>query len=85
MLSANFQTATFEVEEYNAQPISISYKFKETDKVVTKDLFKVATSFPSVKSITFDNKTGGLDLMVHYSQDAQLMSGLPTQIAQYDI
>lgn len=77
MLSPNFQVANFEVEEYNPQPISISYKFKGTDKVVTKELFKVGTNFPSTKSITFDNKNGNLDLMVHYSEGAQLMSGLP--------
>lgn len=85
MLSPNFHVANFEVEEFNSEPISISYKFKGTDKVVTKELFKVGTNFPSTKSITFDNKTGNVDLMVHYSDNAQLMHGLPNQIAQYDI
>jgi hypothetical protein len=73
------------VEEYNTEPVSISYKFKGTDKVVTKELFKVGSNFPSTKSITFDNKTGGLDLMVHFSETAELLKGLPNQIAQYDI
>ena len=65
--------------------MAISYKFKGTDKVVTKELFKVGSSFPATKSITFENKTGGLDLMVHYSNDAKMPEGLPPQIAQYDI
>jgi len=52
---------------------------------VTKELFKIGTSFPNTKSITFDNKTGDLDLMVHYGEAAQLMQGLPGQIAQYKI
>jgi hypothetical protein len=77
MLSPNFQVANFEVEEYNAEPISISYKFKGTEKVVTKELFKVGSNFPSTKSITFDNKNGNLDLMVHYSDEAKLSNGLP--------
>jgi len=77
--------ANFQVEEYNCEPISITYKFKGTDKCVTKELFKKGTSFPSTKSITFDNKAGNLDLMVHYADDAALMEGLPTQIAQYVI
>ena len=81
MLSPNFQTANFEVEEYNPQPVCISYKFKGTDKVVTKELFKVGSNFPSTKSITFDNKNGNLDLMVHYSEGAKLMQGLPNQIS----
>ena len=78
MLSPNFQVANFEVEEYNVQPISISYKFKGTEKVVTKELFKVASSFPSTKSVTFENKLGNLDLMVHYGDNAKLMNGLPS-------
>ena len=85
MLSPNFQVANFQVEEHNNQPVSISYKFKGTDKVVTKELFKFGSSFPSTKSITFDNKLGNLDLMVHYSDGAELMEGLPNQIAQYNI
>ena len=85
MLSPNFQVANFEVEEYNCQPISISYKFKGTDKVVTKQLFNVGSSFPSTKSVTFENKLGNVDLMVHYADDAHVMKGLPSQISQYDI
>jgi heat shock protein 4 len=85
MLSPNFQVANFEVEEFNTEPVSISYKFKGTDKVVTKELFKIGSNFPSTKSITFDNKNGGLDLMVHFSEGAELLKGLPNQIAQYDI
>jgi hypothetical protein len=52
---------------------------------VTKELFKVGSSFPSTKTITFDNKLGNLDLIVHYSDKAELIEGLPGQIAQYDI
>jgi len=87
MLSPNYQVAGFEVEEYNQTPISISYKFKgaEDAKVVTKELFKQGTSFPSTKSITFDKKAGNASLMIHYADGVQLMEGLPTQISQYEI
>lgn len=85
MLSPNFHVDNFVIEEYNTQPISISYKFGGTDKVVTKEIFKVGSSFPSTKSVTFDNKVGNVALMVHYSDGAGLMQGLPTQIAQYEI
>ena len=66
-------------------PISIIYKFKNSDKLSTKELFKVGSSYPSTKSITFDNKLGNLDLLVQYSQGVELLQGLPTQIAQYNI
>jgi len=81
--------ANFAVEEYNTQPISISYKFqgKETE-MKTKELFKVGSSFPSTKSITFDNKLGNMDLMVHYSdsqKEQMVKEGFPTSISQYKI
>ena len=77
MLSPNFQVANFEIVEFNELPISISYKFKGAEKVVTKELFKTGSSFPSTKSVTFDNKDGNVDLMVHYTENAGLMQGLP--------
>lgn len=67
MLSPNFQVANFEVVECNQQPISISYKFKDSEKVVTKELFKKGSSYPSTKSVTFEKKLGNVNLMVHYS------------------
>ena len=85
MLSPNFQTAAYEMEEYNAQPMCITYKFKNSDKVMTKEIFKVGSSFPNTKSVTFENKLGDVDLMVHYAENAQLMEGLQTQIGKYEI
>ena len=51
----------------------------------TKELFKIGSSFPSTKSITFDNKLGNVDLTVHYSENAAIAEGLPTHIAMYQI
>lgn len=85
MLSPSFQTAAYEMTEYNSQPVSITYKFKDSDKVVTKELFKKGSNFPNSKNITFNNKQGNMDLMIHYGTDAQLMEGISANIAQYDI
>lgn len=85
MLSPNFQVAQFEIEEFNEHPINIQYKFNGSDKVSVKELFKVGSSFPSTKTITFENKLGGLDLLVNYADGAELLEGLPKQIAQYGI
>ena len=78
MLSPNFSVANFEIEEYNPHPICISYKFKGSEQVKKSELFKINTSFPTTKSVTFENKLGGVDLLVHYSEKARLMPGLPS-------
>lgn len=85
MLSPNFHVAQFEIEEFNEHPVNIQYKFHGTEKVSAKELFKYGSSFPSTKTITFENKLGGLDLLVNYSDEAIIPQGLPKQIAQYTI
>ena len=85
MLSPNFQVANFQIEECNQEPVNITYRFKNTDKIVTKEIFKKGSSFPSTKSITFENKQGNLELLVGYGDAAETLPGLPKQIAQYDI
>ena len=45
----------------------------------------MGSHFPSTKTITFDNKKGGMDLIVKYSPGAAVLPGLPTDIARYVI
>lgn len=47
------------------------------------DIFKVASSFPSTKTVKFDNKLGGVDLLLKYGEQGKdlILSGLPNQIA----
>jgi heat shock 70kDa protein 4 len=89
MLSPNFKVSDYEVQEFNNLPVSISYSFvsqaEEQSKVVVKELFPLGSSFPSTKTITFDNKKGGMDLLVHYTQGTPLLAGVPAQVAQYKI
>jgi heat shock 70kDa protein 4 len=89
MLSPLFKVSDYEVQEYNSLPVSISYTFvggAEGDaKWVTKELFPVGSSFPTTKSITFEHKKGGMDLIVHYSEAAQILPGLPREVAKYHI
>ena len=35
--------------------------------------------------MTFDNKLGGLKVLLHYAQQKMLLEGLPLHIAQYEI
>jgi heat shock protein 4 len=88
MLSPLFKVADYEVQEYNSLPVSITYNFASSEaegKTVTKELFPVGSSFPSTKTITFDNKKGNMDLLVHYSEGAAVLPGLPREVAKYKI
>lgn len=76
MLSRFASKQSAVVEDFNQIPIMISYQF-EGSKVVTKELFPVGSSFPSTKSITFQQKDGGLSLLIHYHDKFQLLEGLP--------
>ena len=81
MLSPQYKVSDFEVQEYNYLPVSITYQFNQTGdqptKEVTKELFPIGSSFPSTKTITFDGKKSGMNLLVHYSTGAQVVAGLP--------
>ena len=85
MLSPNFRVQNFEVEEYNPLNVQIQYKFSSQDNAQTKesDIFKVASSFPSTKTVKFDNKLGGVDLLLRYDDvtKSKILEGLPAQIA----
>jgi hypothetical protein len=48
-------------------------------------LFDVGTSFPVTKSLSFKNKLGNMNLLVHYQEGSKLMKGLPLQLANYTI
>jgi heat shock protein 4 len=89
MLSPLFKVADYQVQEYNAIPISITYSFPpaqgEEAKQITKELFNVGSNFPATKTITFDNKKGNMNLLIHYSESAQLLPGLPREVASYII
>jgi hypothetical protein len=89
MLSPHFKVSDFEVQEFNTMPVSITYSFpqegEENPKQIIKELFPIGSSYPSTKTITFDNKKGGMNLMIHYTQGHTLLPGLPTQISQYQI
>lgn len=81
MLSPLFSVSSFVVEEYNALPVSITYRFNDTGTAVTKELFPRGSMFPLTKTVTFDNKIGDMDLLVHYSPSADILKGLPNQVA----
>ena len=86
ILSPNFNVAAFQVEDYNALPISITYGFADKPEASKPmEMFPVGSNFPVTKCLTFKNKLGGMNLLLHYSEGANLMAGLPHQLASYKI
>jgi len=70
MLSPSFAARSFSIEDYNALPLSVTYNF--ADKPETKktmELFSVGSNFPITKSLSFKNKLGNMNLLLHYNQD----------------
>lgn len=66
MCSPLFSVASFAVEEYNPLPVEITYSFNGSGAPVTKELFKRGSTFPVTQAVTFDNKNGDMDLLIHY-------------------
>lgn len=90
MLSPAFTARSFAVEDYNALPLSVTYHFADKPDVKkSMELFPIGSNFPVTKSLSFKNKLGNMSLLLHYNQNpnnlAQLMKGLPTQLASYNI
>lgn len=90
MLSPSFTARSFKIEDYNALPLSVTYHFADKPEgKKTMELFTVGSNFPITKSLSFKNKLGNMSMLLHYNQDpnnlAQLMKGLPTQLASYEI
>lgn len=78
MLSPNFKVQDFEVQDFNQHPIQIQYKFNNQEgSLKESDIFTIGSSYPSTKTITFANKTGGLDLLIKYNDASEILPGLP--------
>lgn len=86
VLSPTYNVAAFNVEDYNSLPICITYTFADKpDAPKMMTLFDVGSSFPVTKSLSFKNKLGQMNLLIHYQEGAKLMKGLPLQLANYTI
>jgi heat shock protein 4 len=85
MLSPLFSVASFVVEEYNALPVSIQYSFADDGAKNTKEIFGRGSMFPLQKTVTFDNKLGDMTLLIKYSPQADILKGLPIDIAEYKV
>lgn len=91
MMTPHFNVQQFTMEDYNNMPVSVNYQFTDLETGTAKDpkeyrnFFDLGQKFPLVQQLKFDNKEGAMSIKIDYSDTAQLMAGLPTTIAQYDV
>lgn len=91
MMTPFFNVAEFKMEDYNSYPVTVNYQFKDLETGQAKEpkeyrnFFTLGQKFPLVQQLKFDNKEGNFTLKVDYSDEAQLLAGLPSTIAQYDV
>ena len=91
MMTPFFNVSDFKMEDYNNLPVTINYQFQDLETGEPKDpkeyrnFFQLGQRFPLVQQLKFDNKEGQLSLKIDYSDEAQLLQGLPSTIAQYNI
>ncbi len=57
-------------------PVDVSWSIAN-NKLKTKTLFPLKNNFPSIKSMTFDNRTDPMDVAVAYNESCELLPGVP--------
>lgn len=73
------------MEEWNELPVTIDYKFNNEEKGHVMEIIKKKSNYPVTQKVTFDNKVGDCSLLVRYSDSADILPGLPREIAKYEI
>ena len=85
MILPTFHTSNFEVEECNTVPIDISWSLADASQNKSKNLFPAKSNFPTVKSMTFDNRHEPMNLGIFYPDNADICPGIPHFLARYHI
>ena len=91
MITPHFTVQDFTMSDYNNMPVNVNYQFTDPETKQAKEpkeyrnFFELGQKFPLVQQLKFDNKEGLMSLKIDYSDQAQILPGLPTSIAQYDI
>lgn len=85
-LSPAFSTAAFKVDDFNNLPVEVKYGDTDSEERKTAELYpKKSYKFPNNKTITFNNKVGKMTILLKYKDEAEVLPGLPMEIAQYQI
>lgn len=62
----------------------MQYQFQGSE-LKSNEIFAQKSMFPLSKSVTFNNKLGGLQLCLQYDDKAPIAPGLPRSIAKYEV
>jgi heat shock protein 4 len=84
MILPHFHVSSFEITEFNALPIDLSWSVSNSN-MKTKTLFPLGCNYPSVKSLTFDNRTEAMDVGLSYHSMEGMLAGLPMLLARYRV
>ena len=91
MMTPHFNVQSFTMNDYNNMPVNVNYQFTDPETNQPKEpkeyrnFFELGQRFPLAQQLKFDNKEGLMSMKIDYSDQAELMPGLPASIAQYDI
>jgi hypothetical protein len=72
------------VEEANTLPVDLTWSLShphEGHQTKTKTLIPLKANFPTVKSLTFDNRTDPMEVIVSYPEDSIVVNGIPRILA----
>ena len=84
MILPHFHVQNFLIEECNQEPVDVSWSVSGNNNK-TKTLFPLKNNFPSIKSMTFDNRTEPINVAISYNKKNNILKGLPTDFSRYRI
>ncbi len=89
MLSPLFKVSPFNLYDYNPYDVTVSWSLTTPDEqgreTKEKVLFKKGSNYPNVLALTFDDRKEAMEVQIRYTQQEQLMEGLPDVISHYKI
>ena len=84
MILPHFHVQNFLIEECNQESVDVTWSISG-NKTKTKTLFPLSNNFPSIKSMTFDQRAEPIDIAVSYHEKNEILEGIPTMLSRYRI
>lgn len=88
MILPQYNPSPFDVEECNPIAVDISWSLThphEGHQIKTKTLIPLKANFPTVKSLTFDNRHEPMEVLVSYPEGSDIVKGIHNLVGWYHI
>lgn len=88
MILPQYNPSPFDVEECNPIAVDVSWSLThphEGHQIKTKTLIPLKANFPTVKSLTFDNRHEPMEVLVSYPENSAIVKGVHNLVAWYHI